>query len=189
MIASLNLQEHLHIIEKWLQKCNIKVNESKSLYVMFTLRKDHCPAVNINQTIIPQTEVVKYLGLHFDCKINWKEHIAKKRKQIYLKTKEINWLIGKKSHLLISAENKLLVYKAAIKPIRSYGIELWSCASKSNIVIMQTSQSKFLRATANAPWYVTNHTLHRDFNIPHVSDIILERINITTNWKPILIHY
>ena len=30
MIASLNLQEHLHTIEKWLKKWKIKVNESKS---------------------------------------------------------------------------------------------------------------------------------------------------------------
>jgi len=88
MIASLNLQEHLHIIEKWLKNWNIKVKESKSLHVKFTLRKGHCPAVNINQTIIPQTEVVKYLGLHFDCRINWKEHITKKRKQINLKARD-----------------------------------------------------------------------------------------------------
>ena len=40
---------------------------------------------------------------------------------------------------------------------------------------MQISQSKILRATANAPRYVTNHTLHTDFNIPY--DIIDERIN------------
>jgi hypothetical protein len=88
----------------------------------------------------------------------------KKRKQIASKTKEINWLIGKKSHL--SIEKKLLIYKAAIKPIRSYGIEVWGCASKSNIVIMQRSQSKILRVIANAPWYVTNHIPHTDFNIP-----------------------
>jgi hypothetical protein len=96
MIASLNLQEHLHIIEIWLKKWKIKVNESKSSHIMFTLQKGHCPAVNINQTIIPQTEVVKYLGLHFHCRLNCTQHIATKRKQIDLKTKEINWLKGKK---------------------------------------------------------------------------------------------
>jgi hypothetical protein len=90
-IASVNLQEHLHIIEKWLKKWKIKVNESKSSHISFILRKDHCPAVNINQTIIPQTEVVEYLGLHFDCRLNWKEHIARKRQKIDLKTKKINW--------------------------------------------------------------------------------------------------
>jgi hypothetical protein len=99
MIASLNLQEHLHIIKKWLKKWKTKVNESKSSHITFTLRKGHCPAVNINQTIIPQTEAVKYLGLHFDYRLNWKEHITRKRKQINLKTKEINWLIEKNSSI------------------------------------------------------------------------------------------
>ena len=42
---------------------------------------------------------------------------------------------------------------------------------------MQRSQSKILRAIANAPWYVTNHTLHAHFNVPDVSDVIHERIN------------
>jgi hypothetical protein len=100
-IASLNLQEHLHHIEKCLKKWKIKVNESKASHIKFILRKDHCPAVNINQTKIPQTEIVKYLGLNFNCRLNWKEHIARERKHIDLKTKEINWLIGKKSDLSI----------------------------------------------------------------------------------------
>ena len=56
--------------------------------------------------------------------------------------------MGKKSHL--SIENQLFVYKAIMKPIWSHGTELWGCASKSNIVIMQRSQSTILRATANA---------------------------------------
>ena len=51
------------------------------------------------------------------------------------------------------------------------------CASKSNTVFMQRSQSKILTAIANAPRYVTNHTLHTDFNIPYASDVIHERIN------------
>jgi hypothetical protein len=92
-----------------------------------------------------------------------------------LKAKEINWLIGRKSNL--SMENKLLVYKAVIKPIWTYGIELWGCASKSNIIIMQRAQSKILRTITNAPRYVTNHTLHTDLNIPYVSEVINERTN------------
>jgi hypothetical protein len=75
--------------------------------------------------------------------------IAKKRKQIDLKTKEINWLIAENFHL--SIENKLLTYKAVIKPIWSYGTELWGGTSKSNIVITQKSQSKILRAISDAP--------------------------------------
>ena len=55
-----------------------------------------------------------------------------------------------------------------------YGMELWGCA---NIIIMQRSQYKILRAITNAPGFATNHTLHTDFNIPYVSDVIHERIN------------
>jgi hypothetical protein len=77
-IASLNLQEHLHIMEKWLKKWKIKLNKSKSSHITFTLRKGHCPAVNFNQIVVPQIEEVKCVGLHFDCRLNWKEHIARK---------------------------------------------------------------------------------------------------------------
>jgi hypothetical protein len=113
--ASLNLQDHLHSIEKWLQKWKMKVNETKSTHITFILRKGHCPSVCINQTDIPQVETVKYLGWNFDRKLTWKEHIAIKRKQLDHKTRAIKWLIGKNSPL--SLENKTLIYKTILKPI------------------------------------------------------------------------
>ena len=48
---------------------------------------------------------------------------------------------------------------------------------KSNTVIMQRSQYKILKATANTPRYVTNHAVQTDFNFSYVSDVINERIN------------
>ncbi|CAH2019459.1 unnamed protein product [Acanthoscelides obtectus] len=79
-----------------------------------------------------------------DDKINWKQHLSKKRKRMDLKSKELNWLIGRKSKL--SIENKLLIYKAIIKPIWTYGIDIWGCDSKSNLSIIQRAQSKSLEA-------------------------------------------
>ena len=40
---------------------------------------------------------------------------------------------------------------------------------------------QIFRAIANIPRYVTNQTLHTDFNIPYVSDVIHERINKSRN--------
>jgi len=68
-------------------------------------------------------ETVKYLGLHFDKRLTWKNHVTTKRKQLDLTTREINWLTGK--HSPLSLENKLLVYKTVLKPVWTYGIELW----------------------------------------------------------------
>jgi hypothetical protein len=70
----------------------------------------------------------------------------------------MNWLIGRKSKL--TTENKLLLYKAIIKPIWSYGVQLWGCAKPSNTKIIQRVQSKILRMVVNAPWYVNNKTLN-----------------------------
>jgi len=55
------------------------------------------PPVEINQTNIPQTESVKYLGIHFDRRLTWKDHVQTERKQLEHKTREIKWLIGRLS--------------------------------------------------------------------------------------------
>lgn len=76
------------------------------------------------------------------------------------------WLINSKSTL--SLENKVLVYNSIIKPIWSYGIQLWGTASASNIEKLQRRQSKILRTITGAPWYFKNSNLHKDLNIPKV---------------------
>jgi hypothetical protein len=50
-------------------------------------------------------------------------------------------------------------------------IELWGCAKPSNINILQTCQSKTIRLITNAPWYVSNQTLHDDVKIPFIRDV------------------
>jgi hypothetical protein len=75
----------------------------------------------------------------------------------------------------MSLDSKVLLFRTIIKPICTYGIELWGCASKSSITIMQRRQSKILRMITNAPWYVTNQTLHEDLNVPYITEIIQER--------------
>jgi len=86
--------------------------------------------------------------------VKWYLERIHRQKQKTNRLKRDQLFDRKKSHL--SIENKLLTHKAVIKPISNYGIELWGCASKSNCIIMQRSQSKILRAIANSPCYVTN---------------------------------
>jgi hypothetical protein len=76
-IASLNLQRHSNIIGKLLQKWKIKTNETKPSHITFALRKGRCPAVSINQTLIPETQAVKYREISCDWRLNWKEQIAR----------------------------------------------------------------------------------------------------------------
>jgi hypothetical protein len=79
------------------------------------------------------------------------------------------WLINKKPQL--SLENKITIYKAIIRPVWTYGIEVWGCSKPSNKKILQTFQSKTLRKLANVPWYISNVTLY-DLGIPYVTEVI-----------------
>jgi hypothetical protein len=141
----------------------------------FTLRNSSTPDVTINDTQIPRKTEIKYLEMTIDSKLTWKQHIAKKRKQISIAMKQLNWLLGRKSNLAI--ENKLLIYKTLIIPIWTYGLELWGCASKSNISIIQRSQSKIFRMIVDASWDVSNATLHAVPGISHVEDVIHQKCN------------
>jgi hypothetical protein len=80
------------------------------------------------------------------------------------------WLLGRKSKL--STNNKLLIYKAVLKPIWTYGIQLWGTTSNSNIEILERFQSKVLWLIVDAPWYVSNSVTRKDLRIPTVKEEI-----------------
>jgi hypothetical protein len=77
------------------------------------------------------------------------------------------WLLGHKSKL---SNNKLLIYKVILKPIWTYGIQLWCTTSNSNIEILERFQSKVLRLIVDAPWYASNSVIRKDFQIPTVKE-------------------
>ena len=166
IVASRLLGNHLNVVQSWLNKWRIKVNEQKSRHVTFSLRVENCPSVMLNNVTIPQYNNVKYLGIHIDRRLTWLDHIKAKRLQIKLKTLELNWLIGR--HSKLSLDNKILIYNSIIKPIWTYGLQLYGNASNSNIELIQRVQSKILRSMTGAPFYINNDSIHRDLNMPKV---------------------
>ena len=174
-ISTMNLQRHLLEAQAWLNNWRILVNESKSVHVTFTLRKETSNNIYINNAPIPQNEKVKYLGMHLDKRLNWKDHIWNKRKQLNLKTRKLYWLIGKKSKL--STENKILIYKSILKPVWTYGIQLWGAAANSNIQVIERYQNKTIRNILDAPWFVPNELIRKDLHIKSVTEEIIENVN------------
>lgn len=170
--ASRELQDYLQQFEEYLKKWNIKTNETKSTHITFTLNKLTCPSVKLNNKILPQHREVKYLGLHLDRRLTWKKHVETKRQQMKLKFGQLYWLIN--PHSKLSLDCKVLLYKAIIKPIWTYGIQIWGSTSSTNIDIIQRSQSKMLRKIVNAPWYIRNSNIHSDLNIKYIKDVIKE---------------
>jgi hypothetical protein len=171
-IASHYVQNHLNLLELWLQKWRMKVNERKSTHVTFTLRRGDCASVSLNNQVIPQENDTKYLGVHLDRRLTWRKHIQFKRKQLDLKFKKMYWLLGRNSQL--SKLNKLMVYKTTLKPVWTYGIQLWGTAMNSNIEILERFQSKTLRNILNIPWYISNRYIYQDLKLNTVKQEIVQ---------------
>jgi hypothetical protein len=53
-----------------------------------------------------------------------------------------------------------------------FGIQIWGCAKPSHTKIIQRLQSNVLRTITNAPWYISNFTLHNDLQIPFITEEI-----------------
>ena len=65
-----------------------------------------------------------------------------------------------------------MLYKQILKPVWTYGIQLWGCTKQSNIDIIQRFQNKVLRNIVDAGWYIRNADLHRDLQMKTVTNEI-----------------
>jgi hypothetical protein len=139
-------------------------NPSQPLQV--PTRTGTCPPVHLNSIQLHREDHVKYRGFHLDRRLNWRNHIFAKRKQLKLTITKMHWLLGRKSRLSLS--NKILLYKTILKPIWTYGIQLRGTASTSNVEILERFQSKALGQIVDTPWYVPNTPIHRDLHIPTI---------------------
>lgn len=165
-----SLQTAIDKIQIWTKKWRIKLNETKSVHVDFTNKKIEYKPTYINHQVVPYSNTAKYLGMTLDAKLRWKPHVKKKKEELNLKYRKLYWLIGRYSCL--STYNKLLLYQQVLKPVWTYGIQLWGCTCQSNKTIIQRFQNKVLRGIVNAPWYIRNDDLHKDLGIENVDNVI-----------------
>ena len=164
--ATNTLQNHLSQIELWCKLWKVKINESKSIHITFTLKHDTCPRLTFNNILIPTSLSTKYLGVHFDKKLTWSHHIHTTKLKLNSRLRILNYFLNHKSKLNINT--KLTLYKSLLKPIWTYGVQIWGSAKKSNIKKIQIFQNKTLRLITKAPFYVSNQTLHTDLRLQTV---------------------
>ena len=110
------------------------------------------------------------MGITLDRRLTLKPHIKAKQKQLNIKSRRLYWLLGSKSELNLN--NKLRIYKAILRPVWSYGIQLWGTSSNLNVDILERYQSKTLRLITNEPWFISNKAILRDLEMVTVRDEI-----------------
>jgi len=159
--APAQLAAHLDVSEKWLSDWRKQVNEQNCKEVIFTLNRRNCPNLTLNNTVLPQSGEVTYLGEHLDRRLTWRTHIEAKRTHLRLKANSLHWLINSCSPL--SLDYKVLLYNSVLKPIWTYEI-------------VQRAQAKILKTITGAPWYVRSGNVQRDLNILPVRDVTAQHM-------------
>ena len=100
------------------------------------------------------------------------EAACEKKEELTLKHRRMYWLMVRYS--AISVYNKLMLYQQVLKPVWTYGIQLWGCTSQSNRNIIQRFKNRVLRGIVDAPLYIRNDKLHKDLDVETV-DIVIKK--------------
>lgn len=148
-ILESKIQQSINIICNWCNKNGFKISISKTIGVLFT-NKTKVPKINIkvNKQFIKMDNKVKFLGIIFDRKLNWQNHIqyiiekCQKRLNLMRALTGYHWGASKKSLLAI--------YKALIRSILDYGDVVYSSAAKHNLNKLNTIQTEALRLCCGA---------------------------------------
>ena len=70
------MQKRLEMIVKWLKDSGLVVNEKKTELCLFHCNDSQLVSVRINDQTVYSKKSMNVLGVVFDCKLSWSEHVA-----------------------------------------------------------------------------------------------------------------
>ena len=122
----------------------MEINVAKTVYQFFsTCHKNTNFDLKINSQKIPKSESTKYLGVHMDNKIPWRNRVEHTINKANQRLRLIKRLVGATRGSTQETMNTM--YKTYIKPVMKYGSEVLITASSSTLKALETTQNNALR--------------------------------------------
>ena len=144
-----HLQLDLHEVEKWCLKWGFKLNESKTIGIVFAKRNiQDKPKLFVKNCQIPFKTCVTFLGVNFDAKLTWKNHVDSIIDRCKPKLNILRCISGLKWGA--SKSVMLMIYKALIRSIIDYGSIVYYSAATYILKKLDTLQCKSLRLCTGA---------------------------------------
>jgi len=124
------MQYALDILCDWAKANNLKFIESKTKIMIFTRKHIYDkPEIKLNDKVIEYVDTFKYLGVIFDNRLTWKEHLKGQ-----IKKAKASLVIGRRmmgKHWGLSPRVTHWIYTAIVRPTLTYGAVVWvSCLEK-----------------------------------------------------------
>jgi hypothetical protein len=175
-------ERELNRVYKWLSENLLTLNIKKTVFMTFYLRKQSKPnncilkihdancslTEDCNCYHLESAEVVKYLGVLIDEKLNWIPHIL-------ATTKKLRQIIHKFYLLkdILSFTTLKLVYFALVQSRLQYGIMGWGGALDTHIKSLNIAQKHILKLMLNKRKHHPTDTTYFESNVFDVRQIFL----------------
>ena len=147
MIEKLNSRsDDKSLFQSWLNENDVDCNYMKTKFVVFEKRSVNHPNIAIGDHEISSCENYKYLGIHFDKKLNFEVHISK-----------ITGKLARQSGILYKLretlnKRQLVQYiRSYISPIIQYGVLLYGLSPKTRLQKIMLLQKKIIRIAFRLP--------------------------------------
>ena len=99
--------------------------------------------LKINSQQLPKSESTKYLGLHMDNKLSWKNHVEYTINKVNQRLRLIKQLA--RATWGSTQDTMNTTYKTYVKPVMKYGSEVLVTASDSTLKALERAQNNALR--------------------------------------------
>lgn len=140
-----NLQKYLKKIEEWAKQWKLTFSVPKCIAVTFSRRRKKERDLNLihNNSRITEKNNFKFLGIIFDSRLTWDDHIEYINASLHRRANCIKTLTHGKTPLQL----KLLVriYTAMIRSKLDYGALILTTIPKTKLKKLETTQNQILR--------------------------------------------
>lgn len=170
---------HAKHIESFMRKWKIKINGNKTQAIFVSNRRTKQVPLNeinvLNSSVIWNSEV-KYLGVVIDKKLTFNHHIEHILRKANTAIHTLHPLLNSNSSLCV--ENKLLLYKLAIRPIITYASPAYiESLAESHKKKLQILQNKVLKLIFGLERRTRTNVIHEMANVPTVEEFNLKLLS------------
>ena len=158
----------LNKISNWFKKNKLCLNYKKTCFIIITRKKQEGDfKIYLDNKTIVRSHKVKYLGIIFDDKLNWEDHI-----------KIINSKISKGCYAIIrlrpyvNIKTLLQIYYALVYTHLQYCVTSWGAAAPSHTKKIITKQKKILRLMTYSSFNSHSDPLFKSLKILKIEDIL-----------------
>ena len=161
------INNELALVNSWLVANKIAVNADKTKYIAFSCRRNIVlNLLHIGDVRIKETSHIKFLGVHLDAKLTFRQHVK------YISTKLAKSLgILNKLKYYLPQDIMRTLYLTFVQPYFLYGIQCWFSTYSNNTDSAVNLQKRAIRIVTNSEYLAHTGQLFKMLGILKLKDL------------------